>query len=83
MKIATTTGDFARYCRNDEERIRELHRAGFRCIDLSMYTFKPKSEYMQEGWRDAVYRIKNLAEELEIVCYDFCSVPLVSALVVP
>ena len=66
MKIATTTGDFARYCRNDEERIRELHRAGFRCIDLSMYTFKPKSEYMQEGWRDAVYRIKNLAEELEM-----------------
>ena len=64
MKIATTTGDFASYCQNDEERIRELHRAGFRCIDLSMYTFKPKSEYMQEGWRDAVYRIKNLAEEL-------------------
>ncbi len=37
MKIATTTGDFGFYCKNDEERIRELHKAGFRYIDLSMY----------------------------------------------
>ena len=28
MKIATTTGDFAFYCKTDEEKIKELHRAG-------------------------------------------------------
>ena len=64
MKIATTTGDFSRFCKNDEERIRELYRAGFRYIDLSMYTFKPKCEYMQDGWRESVERIRNLADEL-------------------
>ena len=64
MKIATTTGDFSFYCRTDEERIRELHRAGFRYIDLSMYTFTPECDYMNDNWQKAVYRIKNLADEL-------------------
>ena len=64
MKIATTTGDFGFYCEGDAEKIRELHRAGFRYIDLSMYRFKPESVYMQEGWRDAVLCLKELAEEL-------------------
>ena len=64
MKIATTTGDFGFYCKTDEERIRELHRAGFRYIDLSMYGFTPECEYMQDNWREAVYKIKNLADEL-------------------
>ena len=41
MKIATTTGDFSFFCATDEERVRELHRAGFRYIDLSMYSFSP------------------------------------------
>ena len=64
MKIATTTGDFGFYCNTDEERIRELHRAGFRYIDLSMYSFTPNCDYMQDNWREAVHRIKNLADEL-------------------
>ena len=51
MKIATTTEDFGFYCRTDEERIRELHRAGFRYIDLSLYSLTPDCAYMQEGWR--------------------------------
>ena len=41
MKIATTTEDFYFWCKTDEERIRELHRTGFRYIDLSMYYFTP------------------------------------------
>jgi MoaA/NifB/PqqE/SkfB family radical SAM enzyme len=49
MKIATTTGDFGFYCKTNEERIRELHRAGFRYIDLSMYGFTPECEYMQDN----------------------------------
>ena len=64
MKIATTTGDFGFYCKTDEERIRELHRAGFRYIDLSMYSFKPDSPYMGENWKDAVKEIKDLADSL-------------------
>lgn len=63
MKIATTTGDFGFYCKTNEERIRELHRAGFRYIDLSM-SFTPECEYMQGDWRIAVQKIKDLADEL-------------------
>lgn len=64
MKIATTTGDFGFYCDNDIERIRELHKAGFRCVDLSMYSWKPDSVYMTDGWRDAVTALKREAEAL-------------------
>ena len=64
MKIATTTGDFSAYCKSDIERIRELHRAGFRYIDLSMYSFTPKSVYMGEEWKDAVRELKQEADRL-------------------
>lgn len=64
MKIATTTGDFGFYCKTDEERIRELHRAGFRYIDFSMYSFTPDCPYMQENWREAAQELKGLANEL-------------------
>ncbi len=64
MKIATTTGDFGYFCSSDEECIRELHRAGFRYIDLSMYSFKPSSALMQDNWMDEVKRIKCVADEL-------------------
>lgn len=64
MKIATTTEDFNFWCKTDEERIRELHRAGFRYIDLSMYSFTPDCAYMQENWREEVQKIKDLASEL-------------------
>ena len=59
MKIATTTGDFHLYCKSDEERIRELHRAGFRYIDLNMYRFTPDCAYMQQDWKKEVAKIKN------------------------
>lgn len=64
MKIATTTGDFKFYCKTDEERIRELYRAGFRYIDLDMYSFTPECVYMQEDWREEVQKIKDVADEL-------------------
>ncbi|MBE6651721.1 MAG: sugar phosphate isomerase/epimerase [Ruminococcaceae bacterium] len=67
MKIATTTGDFSFYCANDCDRIKELHCAGFRYIDLSMYTFTPASPYMQDNWRDEVNKIKELADSLGMV----------------
>ena len=64
MKIATTTGDFGYYCATDAERIRELHRAGFRYIDLSMYSFTEDSVYMQDNWREEVQELKELAQSL-------------------
>lgn len=64
MKIATTTADFSSFIASDAERIWELHRAGFRYIDLNMYSFKPKCAYMQDSWQDAVKEIKDAADEL-------------------
>lgn len=64
MKIATTTSDFGAYCKTDIERIRELHRAGFKNIDLSMYCFTPDCDYMKDGWRDAVKVLKDEADRL-------------------
>ena len=64
MKIATTTGDFKAFCKNDDEIIRELHRAGFRYIDFSMYSFTPDCVYMQDGWQDEVKKIKDVADSL-------------------
>ena len=64
MKIATTTSDFSRFCKTDEEKIRELHRAGFRYIDLNMYTFTPDCPYMQENWREEAQKLKAVAQEL-------------------
>ena len=64
MKIATTTGDFAHYADNDIERIQALYAAGFRYVDLDMYTFTPASVYMSDGWRDAVQALKREADAL-------------------
>ena len=64
MKIATTTADFGAFCRNDIDRIRELHRAGFRYVDLSMYSFTPDCDYMKDNWRDAVNTLKKEADAL-------------------
>ena len=66
MKIATTTEDFGFYCATDEERIRELYRAGFRYIDLSLYSLTPDSPYMQDSWQDEVARLQELASSLDM-----------------
>ena len=64
MRIATTTGDFQYYCSTYEDRIRELHRAGFRYIDLSMYHLPPENVLMQDDWKVAALKLKALADEL-------------------
>lgn len=64
MKIATTTSDFEVFCKTDEERIRELHRAGFRYVDLSLYSLTPNCPYMRDNWRDEVQKLKNSADSL-------------------
>lgn len=64
MKIATTTGDFSKFCPTDIERIRLLHEAGFRYIDLDMYFFTPDCPYMQDNWKEAVAELKEEANRL-------------------
>ena len=64
MKIATSTGDFDLFCQNDEEKLRELHRAGFRYIDLSMYCLTEASPLMGEGWREEAERLRAFADSL-------------------
>ena len=64
MKIATTTTDFGFFCANDEERIRQLHKAGFRYIDLGIYGITPDAPYMHDDWRDRVNKLKAVADEL-------------------
>ena len=64
MKIATTTGDFKLYCANDIDRLRELARAGFKYVDLDMYSFTPECVYMSGGWKDAVNELSIAASEL-------------------
>ena len=65
MKLATTTGDFGHVYSDNADRIRALHRAGFRHIDLSLYGDNTAdSPFMQENWRDEVDRIRRAAEEL-------------------
>lgn len=64
MRIATTTGDFFKFCTTDAERLRELHAAGFRYIDLDMYHLTVDSPYMQDGWYEEAERLRALADSL-------------------
>ena len=65
-KIATTTGDLTATTgyRKDEQAIRGLHEAGFKYIDLSMYSFTRSSAYMSDNWREEVLKLKAVADEL-------------------
>ncbi len=66
MKIATTTGDFKRFCTSDTDRVREIADAGFKYIDLNMYRFTPECAYMQSSWRDEVEKLKEFADGLGV-----------------
>ncbi len=64
MKISTTTSDYSRYSDINAERVRYLHAAGFRYIDLSMYSMGAGSPLMQDNWRDEVAVLQQTADEL-------------------
>ena len=46
MKLATTTGDFDRFLKTHQERIDAVMDAGFRYIDLNMYTINENDELL-------------------------------------
>ena len=81
MKIATTTGDFSFYCNNDEDKIRELHRAGFRHIDLSMYSFSPDCAYMRDDWREPEPRHRSKGVTLLVILLALIILALVAFVV--
>ena len=77
LKIATTTGDFkGNYDTGDysstktgnlaadKDYIRLLHEAGFKYIDLNMYSFDADSDYMQSDWADKIAELKDYATSL-------------------
>jgi len=67
MRLASTTGDFDFYCNTYRERVQHLHEAGFRYIDLCMYTTFPNDELLvSENWRDNVARLKEYADGLGV-----------------
>lgn len=65
MILATTTGDFSRFCPNDEARVDELHRAGFRYIDLSQYSLRRNADLLTSpDWKENAAKLKAHAEKL-------------------
>ena len=63
MKIATTTGDFKAYTTDVKEIIDLLHQAGFRYIDLSLYTDKDMEPFFADNWEDYTKELKSYAED--------------------
>lgn len=62
MKLATTTGDFARYTASHTERVRHVYDAGFTYIDLSMYDdFGTPSPFFTPDWREYTKRLGDFA----------------------
>lgn len=64
MKLTTTTSDFRRYTDDYFEQLTYVKEAGFRYIDLSLYTLKKDDPlFYQENWREYVGKIRNFAED--------------------
>lgn len=65
MRLATTTGDFGSYCKTYKERIKHLYEAGFRYIDLSLYTVREEDELLVSAdWKENAEHLKAYAEGL-------------------
>ncbi len=63
MKLATTTCDFTIYPTH-EERIRHVHDAGFRYVDLSLYGTSDMREFLQPDWMEKAKKLKEFTENL-------------------
>lgn len=63
MKLATTSGDFARFAPTHKECVGHVIDAGFRYIDLSMYhDARVDSLILQDSWRDYAAELRAYAE---------------------
>lgn len=65
MKLATTTCDFDRFLPTYQERIDAVMEAGFRYIDLSLYTVQKEDELLvSRDWQENVKRIREKTAEM-------------------
>ena len=63
MKLSTTVSDFSKYCATTEEKIDHLYAAGFRYIDMSLYTpSKAPVLFADETWEAEAKRLREYAE---------------------
>ena len=63
MKLATTTGDF-KFVDNYEEVIKRIYDAGFRYLDLSIYSADEKDYFIHPDWKERVMRVNDYAQSL-------------------
>lgn len=61
MKLATTTGDFNGYVDTYEEKIKLIHDAGFKYIDLD---FDGVDRFMGDDWREEANKLLDYAKSL-------------------
>lgn len=67
MKLATTTGDFSRFCTTYEEQIAHVAAAGFRYIDLSLYAIAKDDALLADpNWRANAKRLQDYARSLGV-----------------
>ena len=64
MKLATTTADFGRYTIDHLQRVKYVEEAGFKYIDLSMYTPRENDGlFFTDDWKKTAEALKSYAEE--------------------
>lgn len=69
MKLATTTGDFRSYVKNDAEAVRAFEGTGFKHLDINFYRNNYEgSPFMSDNW---VKEIADASKEAEKLGMDF------------
>lgn len=67
MKLATTTGDFARYTKSQEESVRYIHQAGFKYVDYNFGTDLARGNgAFADNWQENMQHLRAVADELGV-----------------
>ena len=67
MKLATTTGDFGRYTKNQPEAIEWISESGFRYIDYNFHTdYSLKNGFLGKDSKQYSDQLKRCAEKLNV-----------------
>lgn len=67
MKLATTTRDFDRFCETYEEKIGHIANAGFKNIDMGIYTVSRNADLLEnDNWMDRCKQILEFSGKLGV-----------------
>ncbi len=67
MKLATTTGDFQAYTKNQDYAISEIKRAGFKYVDYSfIMDYKNNNGIFGENFDEHIESMKRLSDKLQV-----------------